>query len=145
MSSILVKKVITSLALVVTVMALLSCNKKSSSVNHSDGAPSKAAFAKYIKTLQKPAMVDFGSTSCVPCKMMVPVLEELKVKYSNDLETIFVHVNEDPEKVKEFSIKTIPTQIFFDTKGKEISRHVGFISTADILATFASNGIIIKK
>jgi thioredoxin 1 len=140
-----VRKVIVSLVIVVSMMSPVSCRKKTSPANNSNGAPLKATFAQYIKTLRKPVIVDFGSTSCVPCKMMVPVLEELKIKYSQDLETIFIHVNEDPEKVKEFKINTIPTQVFFDAKGNEISRHIGFISTADILSTFASQGITIKK
>jgi thioredoxin 1 len=77
--------------------------------------------------------------------MMVPVLEELETKYANQLKTIFVHVNEDQDKTQEFAIKMIPTQIFFDTNGKELERHTGFISTEDILATYKKYNITITK
>ena len=133
-------RVIFLLVLVIVSVTFISCTKKQVSNNQ----PLKATFAQYIKGRHKPVLVDFGSTSCVPCKMMVPVLEELKTKYSSNLETIFIHVNEDPDKVKEFSINIIPTQVFFDATGTEISRHTGFISTADILATFQTKGIEIK-
>ena len=105
----------------------------------------KATFAQEIAAYGKPVMVDFGSTSCIPCKMMVPVLEELKTKYPSQLKTIFVHVNEDPDKTQEFGIRTIPTQIFFDATGKQLELHVGFISTQDILSTFKKYDIVITK
>lgn len=105
----------------------------------------KSTFAQEIAAYGKPVMVDFGSTSCVPCKMMVPVLDELKANYAKGLETIFVHVNEDPDKTQEFAIKMIPTQIFFDATGKELERHTGFISTEDILKTFKKYDIVLTK
>lgn len=135
--------VISGIVLLVLAITLSSCSKK---VNTDTGnnPPLKATFTQYIKGRHKPVLVDFGSTTCVPCKMMIPVLEELKTKYTTNLETIFINVIEDQEKTKEFNIKTIPTQVFFDNKGNEISRHIGFISTADILETFKSSGIDIK-
>jgi thiol-disulfide isomerase/thioredoxin len=137
-------KFVSILVLIFLTFAMISCTKKISSSSSSNNQPLKATFAQYIKGLHKPVLVDFGSTSCVPCKMMIPVLEELKNKYSTNLETIIININEDPKKTQEYKIKTIPTQIFFDAKGIEITRHFGFISTADILATFQSNQIEIK-
>ena len=141
-------KRITLLFVMVTFVVFLgshiSCNtSKTASSNHQD--PTKGPFAEEIAAYGKPVMVDFGSTSCVPCKMMVPVLEELETKYSNQLKTIFVHVNEEPDKTREFGIRTIPTQIFFDATGKQLDLHVGFISTEDILATFEKYGIAITN
>lgn len=122
----------------------ISCNtSKTTSSNHQE--PTKGPFAMEIASYGKPVLVDFGSNSCIPCKMMVPVLEELETNYANQLKTIFVQVNEEPEKIREFGIRTIPTQIFFDATGKQIELHVGFISTEDILATFEKYGIIITK
>ena len=90
-------------------------------------------------------MVDFGMESCVPCKMMVPILEELETNYSQDVKIIFVHVANEQAKTREFGIQMIPTQVFFDAAGKELERHTGFMSKEDILATFKKHGIIITK
>jgi thioredoxin 1 len=107
--------------------------------------PQTGTFAQEIAAYGKPVMVDFGLETCIPCKMMIPVMEELKTKYPQDLKTIFIQVQQEPAKTKEFSIRTIPTQIFFDATGKQIELHVGFISTEDILATFKKYNIEISK
>lgn len=103
--------------------------------------PSTQSLSDYIKSLGKPVIVDFGSTSCIPCKMMEPILEELKLNYSNNFETIFVNVTKDIETTREFGVNVIPTQIFFDADGIELYRHIGFFSKEEILNTFKSYGI----
>ena len=72
-------------------------------------------------------MVDIGSTTCVPCKMMDPVLKALREKYKGRVEIIFSNINESKRDAKKFGIRAIPTQIFFDSNGKEIWRHSGFL------------------
>lgn len=116
-------------------------------VQFSGCAPSKnniysGPFYQSILALQKPVLVDFGSTGCAPCKLMEPILEDLKQNYSHQFETIFVHVQSEPEKMKEFGVQVIPTQIFFDGNGKEIYKHVGFFSKEEILQIFLENNII---
>lgn len=101
-------------------------------------------FHDYIASLGKPVLVDFGASSCTPCKLMAPILEDLKQNYPDQFETIFVHVNEEPDKVREFQINVIPTQIFFSAAGVELYRHVGFFSKEDILKTWLEQGITIN-
>ena len=72
-------------------------------------------------------MVDLGAKSCIPCKMMAPVLEELKVEYEGKAAVIFIDVWEDRSQGPRFGIHSIPTQIFYDKHGKEVYRHVGFM------------------
>lgn len=98
----------------------------------------------YIKNLGKPVIIDFGSTGCVPCKMMEPVLQELSKNYSDKFETIFINVAKDTKGTQEFGINVIPTQIFFDAEGKELYRHIGFFSKEEILNTFESYGVSVK-
>jgi len=102
------------------------------------------SFRDFIVTLKKPVLVDFGSTNCVPCKMMEPILEDLKMNYTDQLETFFVNVSQDNQKTSEFGITVIPTQVFFDASGKELHRHIGFFSKEEILETFKSYNISIK-
>lgn len=77
-------------------------------------------------------LVDLGANKCIPCKMMAPILEELKKEYEGKASVIFIDVWETPDKGKEFKVSIIPTQIFFDRNGKEIFRHVGFFDKKSI-------------
>jgi len=77
-------------------------------------------------------MVDLGAKSCIPCKMMAPILEELKIEYQGRAAVIFIDVWEDPSQGKRFGIFSIPTQIFYDRHGSEIYRHTGFYSKEKI-------------
>ena len=88
-----------------------------------------------------PRLVDLGSTTCIPCKMMAPVLEELKKEYAGRMQVEFIDVNENPDAANPFGIKLIPTQVFLDASGKELWRHEGFISKEDILAKWKELGV----
>ncbi|MFW8602258.1 thioredoxin family protein [Desulfobacterota bacterium M19] len=72
-------------------------------------------------------MVDIGSTTCIPCKMMNPVLKSLRAKYKERAAIIFSDINKSEREARKFGINVIPTQIFFDRHGKEIWRHTGFL------------------
>ena len=86
-------------------------------------------------------LVDLGATKCIPCKMMAPVLEELKKEYAGSLEVVFIDVWENNQAAKNFGIESIPTQIFYDAKGKELFRHVGFFAKEDILQKWKEYGV----
>lgn len=88
-----------------------------------------------------PKMLELGSTTCTPCKMMLPIVEELKTKYSGKIVFEFIDVIENPEEIKKYKINVIPTQIFLDQNNKEFFRHTGFFSKEDILKTFKEKGI----
>jgi thioredoxin 1 len=78
-------------------------------------------------------MVDLGATSCIPCRMMAPILEELEKKYKGKAAVIFIDVWQNEDEGKRFGVQAIPTQIFYDKKGKEVSRHVGFMEKQAII------------
>jgi thioredoxin 1 len=88
-----------------------------------------------------PAMIDLGSDQCIPCKMMTPILEELKTEYAETLTVHFLDVRKLPALSKLYGIKLIPTQIFYDTSGKELFRHEGFYAKEDIIAKWKEFGV----
>lgn len=88
-----------------------------------------------------PRLVDLGSTTCIPCKKMAPILAELAAEQAGRLEVLVIDVREDPEAAAKYGIRLIPTQIFFDAAGKELWRHEGFIDKAAILARWAELGV----
>ncbi|MEF3696775.1 thioredoxin family protein [Desulfolutivibrio sp.] len=79
-------------------------------------------------------MVDLGAKSCIPCKMMTPILEALEKEYANRAAIVFIDVWKRPDQTPLFGIKAIPTQIFYDKNGKEIRRHEGFMDKQSISA-----------
>jgi thioredoxin 1 len=94
---------------------------------------------------QLPAMIDLGKKQCVPCKMMAHVLEELQRDYTDALRIEFIDVGEKPDEARKYSIRGIPTQIFYDASGKERSRHLGYISKEQVLDTFRQLGVNVDK
>lgn len=73
-------------------------------------------------------MVDLGANSCVPCKMMAPILEKLQKEYEGRAAIVVIDVWKDKSQSKKYGIRAIPTQIFYDKEGKETYRHTGFMS-----------------
>ena len=88
-----------------------------------------------------PRLVDLGAGKCIPCKLMAPILEELKKEYKGRLQVEVIDVWESPDAGKKYKINLIPTQIFFDTAGKELFRHEGFFAKKDILAKWKELGV----
>jgi len=72
---------------------------------------------------------------------MAPILEELKKEYAGRLLVEFIDVWQTPDAGEKYKIKMIPTQIFFDTAGKELFRHEGFFAKKDILAKWKELGV----
>ena len=91
-----------------------------------------------------PRLLDIGSVTCIPCKMMAPILEELRAEYAGAMQVDFIDVRQDPEAATAHGIRVIPTQIFFDASGAELFRHEGFIAKEDILAKWKELGIDLK-
>ena len=88
-----------------------------------------------------PRLVDLGAGKCIPCKMMAPILEELKTSQAGRLDVVFIDVWEKPDEAKKYGIKVIPTQIFYDAAGQERFRHEGFFSREDIAAKWKELGV----
>jgi thioredoxin 1 len=88
-----------------------------------------------------PRLVDLGADKCIPCKMMAPVLNELKTEYAGRMDVEFIDVWKNSNAGKPYKIKLIPTQIFFDASGKELFRHEGFFGKEDILAKWKELGV----
>lgn len=88
-----------------------------------------------------PRLLDLGAGKCVPCKMMKPILDELKRDYADRFVTEFIDVWENPDAAKPYGIEVIPTQIFYDAEGRERFRHVGFFGKEDILGKWEELGV----
>jgi thioredoxin 1 len=94
------------------------------------------------KSKGMPVFVDFGKTSCKPCKMMVPVLDKLAKQYKGKMEVVFVHVDEERDYALKMGVVMIPTQILLDKNGREVSRHVGYIPVEDCEKMINKTGML---
>jgi thiol-disulfide isomerase/thioredoxin len=89
----------------------------------------------------RPSLADFGSTDCIPCQMMAPILDTLKKKYEGKLNVLFVHVQEEPILASRYGVQSIPVQVFFDKDGREVYRHVGFLAQSEIEKRLSEIGV----
>ena len=86
-------------------------------------------------------MLDLGAKTCIPCKMMAPIIEKLKKAYKGKASIIFIDVWQHPDQAKRYGIRAIPTQIFFDEHGKEVYRNVGFMGEEAIVRQLKKMGV----
>jgi thioredoxin 1 len=92
-----------------------------------------------------PRLVDLGAGKCIPCKMMKPILDDLKATCAETFKTEFIDVWENRDAGKQYGINIIPTQIFFGADGKELFRHEGFFSKEDILGKWKEFGVNVAE
>lgn len=85
------------------------------------------------KVLQSelPVLVDFYSDSCVPCKMLAPVLSQIESEQSGRLSIVKVNVNFDAELAQRYDVQAAPTLILFKN-GQEQARHRGAVRKDEI-------------
>lgn len=107
-------------------------------------AGGEPASAEAAKAAQLPLLLDLGAGKCIPCKMMEPILHELEADYNGVMDVRFIDVWKAPEEGRKYSVRIIPTQIFYDSEGKELFRHEGFFSKEDILAKWKELGFDLK-
>lgn len=88
-----------------------------------------------------PVVADFGRSTCIPCKMMLPILEKLKHDLEGKASVIVIDIRECSSLSQKFQITLIPTQIFFDSTGEEVFRHQGFMSEEDIITQLKKMGV----
>lgn len=78
-------------------------------------------------------LVDFFATWCGPCKMLMPVLEELE----NDINIIEVDIDKFPSLAEKYRIMAVPTLMFFKD-GVKVKETVGFSEKEEIKAIIDS-------
>lgn len=92
----------------------------------------------------KPTFVNFGSEGCRPCDMMIPIREELRTEYEDQLNVIFVPVNEERMLSSRYGVQGIPHLVFFDKDGKQVHTHTGFMPREQIEEWLTKIGVKIK-
>src|SRR4030043_2469007 len=91
---------------------------------------------KDLITIPLPKLLDFGRGKCIPCKAMAPILRELSEEYKDRVIIKIIEIDEESGLTTVNRIRLIPTQIFFDSKNKEVFRHEGFMDKEAIKKVF---------
>ena len=89
--------------------------------------------------------IELGSITCIPCKLMQPVMEAIEKEFDHQIEVVFHDVWKDPEPGRKYGIRLIPTQVFLDDVGKEFFRHEGYFPKEDIEKLLVEKGLKILK
>jgi len=93
-------------------------------------------FSKYQVTF-----LELGADRCIPCKKMQPIMKEIAAAFPDRVQVVFYDVWKDQAPAEKYGIQLIPTQVFLDQKGKEISRHVGLFPKEEILELLKKHGV----
>lgn len=89
----------------------------------------------------KPTLAEFGGTNCVPCKSMWPILDELAKEYQGKLNVVIVDVAKYQELADKYGVRTIPMQLYFDSKGQVITRHLGAVTKEELYIQLDNIGV----
>jgi thioredoxin 1 len=123
------------MVVMVCVFFLSDCADQSGKESNSGGTLAESQTGKL------PTLVDLGKGTCIPCKKMKPILDELTLEYQGRAIVRVIDLRYEPKEARKYKIRLIPTQIFFDEEGKEVYRHEGFMDKESIKSKFAEMGV----
>ena len=85
-----------------------------------------------IINIEKPVLVDFYATWCGPCKMLAPVLKQVKEELGDRIKIIKIDTDKNQELASKYQVRSVPTMILFQN-GKQLWRQSGLLTKAEIL------------
>lgn len=89
------------------------------------------SFENIIKS-EKPVLIDFFATWCGPCKMLAPVLKDVKDSLGERITILKIDVDKNQELSSKYQVRGVPTMILFQN-GKQLWRQSGVLTKEEII------------
>lgn len=117
----------------IAIFLLMGFNKQSQPVQDD------ISFANY-----KVTFIELGSVRCIPCQKMQIVMDSVETKYGDQVNIIFYDVwtPEGKPYARKYKIDLIPTQVLFDSHGKEFYRHEGYFPIEELEKVLSKQGVV---
>jgi len=106
--------------------------------------PAPGATAAAADGAALPTLVELGSTNCIPCLEMAPIIRDLAADYAGSLRVRSIDVMASPDAARPYNIFVIPTQVFLGADGAELFRHEGFMSRQEVLDKWQAHGVRLR-
>ncbi|CAM4209037.1 thioredoxin [Zobellia roscoffensis] len=97
----------------------------------------KSSFNKIIES-DTPVLVDFFADWCGPCKMLAPILKEVKDELGENIKIVKIDVDKNQPLASKYNVRGVPTMLLFKN-GKQVWRQSGVLPKKDIVQVVKSN------
>ena len=81
---------------------------------------------------EKPVLIDFFATWCGPCKMLGPILKEVKDNLGDRISIIKIDVDKNQQIASKYQVRGVPTMILYQ-EGKQLWRQSGVLTKDEII------------
>ena len=130
----IMKRILFTAWIVAVALLFVACGNKGSTTKN---VPTEKAGEVSVKV----TFIELGSVSCIPCNKMQPIMKSIETRYAGLVKVVFHDVMKDKAPAEKYRIKLIPTQVFLDASGKEITRHEGFFPEEEIDKILKAQGL----
>lgn len=96
----------------------------------------KSSFNKIIDS-KTPVLVDFFADWCGPCKMLAPILKEVKNDMGDGVKIVKIDVDKNPSIAAKYQVRGVPTMLLFKN-GKQVWRQSGVLQKGEIIQIIQS-------
>ena len=96
-----------------------------------------ASFNEIVQQ-EVPVLIDFKADWCAPCKMMTPILKQVKQNFKDQIKIIKIDIDKNPAVAQKYAVRSVPTLALF-INGKLVWRQSGVIQANQIISSVNSH------